>query len=104
MSQVETNLRKNRGHAEVAIMIPDDRPMLSMHENGIALYLTYRDVRSGRASKFPPWQMALFAWWRFVARRETVAFDRRLSDRQTRGNSTPSPASDAPAPQTRQFR
>jgi hypothetical protein len=69
-------------------MITDDRPMLPVHENGIALYRTYRSLGVAPGNAFPAWQIALLDWWQFVGRREGIVLLRRLQNGQAGGAST----------------
>ena len=71
-------------------MIADDRPMLPMHENGIALYRTYRSMPARPGSEFPPWQIALLDWWQFIGRRQAMRLLRAIRRGGSAGKLTPS--------------
>jgi len=53
-------------------MIADDRPMLPMRENGIALYRAYQSLGAGPQARLAPWQVALLDWWQFIGHREAL--------------------------------
>ena len=71
--------------AKRRIMIADDRPMLPMDENRIALERTYRNLGLASGSAFPAWQIALLDWWRFIGRREGIDLLRRPRSGQADG-------------------
>jgi hypothetical protein len=79
-------------------MITDDRPMQSMHENGMALYRTYGNLEVAPGSAFAPWQVALLDWWQFVGRREGIVLLRRLRSGEAGGATSPTDTDPSESP------
>lgn len=77
-------------------MVKDDRPMLPIDENGIALYRSYGSIGTAPHNDLPSWQIALLDWWNFIDSRQAMILIRRISGEQASGSGTPSCDSDPP--------
>ena len=75
-------------------MIDDDRPMLPMHENGVALYRTYRCLGTPPGSDVSPWQVALLDWWQFIGRRQAMRLLGDIRHGRVAAKSASSPESE----------